>query len=315
MKWHLNFRPERPGFRITHKDSLFFIGSCFSSHMASRLHSGGFTVHKNPAGTLFNPFSIAQELEDFIQNRKPQPTLVLQRDHRFVSFQAHSEVSADNEEDLLLSWKERQQSARKHLKSANFLFITIGTAFYYHHIKLNTVVANCHKENANFFEKKMATPEEIVSRFAALSAALSEFNPQLKIILTLSPVRHLKDGIAENSLSKSILRYAMHVLCGKESPFTYFPAFELINDDLKDYRFYKEDLAHPNEMAISYVWSKFKETYFEAATGRLADLYEDRSKALAHRSQDDLKRDSKLAIHLKKLEDEIKRLENAGSLP
>ncbi len=311
MKWHLNFQPEKSLNLIQPEDALFLAGSCFSTHIAEKLISAGFTVGCDPSGNNFNPFSIANGIEAVMNNAAVESKFITQRDTHFVTFEAHSDVCAESETDLIAKFQNMRQLAQTNLKSARFLFISFGTAFYYEHIQLKTIVANCHKKKQTDFEKKLATPEEIVSRYESLLQNLKLFNPKLKVVFTISPVRHLKDGITENNLSKSILRYALHLICAKQKDVTYFPAFELINDDLKDYRFYSADLAHPNDLAINYVWEKFSETFFSEKTLKLAKLFEEKSKALAHRQDHSVLPDPRLQSHIQKLEKQIEDLKKA----
>lgn len=308
MKLHLDLKPESPPYSIKHSDSLFLTGSCFTSHIGQRLWDAGFNVHKSPAGTVFNPLSLAEELLDLIKNEPPNQDYFLKRDKKILSFEAHSDVWANTNEDLLEKIIQLRKQARQKLQTANYLFITVGTAYYYQHRVLKKVVANCHKQAGSDFEKKLASPEEILSQFEILCEQLRIFNPSLKIILTVSPVRHLRDGIVENNLSKSILRYALHLLCIKQADCIYFPAYELVNDDLKDYRFYTEDLAHPTSQAIDYVWNKFSATYFNPHTNELAGLYEEKTKALAHKQKPGEAPDRDYLNYLKKIDEKIEVL-------
>ena len=309
MKLHLDLNPEKPATNITHRDKLFLSGSCFTVHMSLRLQEAGFDIACNPAGTVFNPLSIAEELITIITGRPPESKYILKRDDRYLSFQAHSDISASTEGELIKKMSSLQAKAAQDLQRSTYLLITLGSAFYYEHIQLKTVVANCHKQTAISFEKKLASPEEIVKQFASVLTALQSFNPGIKIIFTVSPVRHLRDGVMENNLSKSILRYAIHLICSQYQNCVYFPAYELINDDLKDYRFYEEDLAHPTPQAIGYVWAKFTQTWFDAPTLQLAGLYEEKSRALAHRQKEGGTADAALLNHLQKLEEKINFLQ------
>jgi hypothetical protein len=208
---------------------------------------------------------------------------LVERNGVFFSYAHHSSFHNEDDEDLLKKINHENKTAFEFLKETDYLFITFGSAFFYHHIQLNEPVANCHKQAGNLFEKRLLTVEEITEKYSALIAHLKSFNPKLKIIFTVSPVKYFKDGVIENNISKSTLLLSAHQLVKQFDNCYYFPAFELVNDDLRDYRFYKEDLAHPNDLAIDYVWNKFSDCFFNKQTLLLNKQIHALNLALNHR--------------------------------
>jgi hypothetical protein len=182
------------------------------------------------------------------------------------NYEFHSEFSALKIEELILMVEGAIRSTHEALKEAKWLFITLGTSMVYHHATTKKLVANCHKIPADNFKKSMLTQKQIISSFKKLNELLSDFNPDLNIILTLSPVRHIKDTLTINSVSKSVLRITCDTLQKEYGNIKYFPAYEILLDDLRDYRFYASDLNHPNEIAEDYIWGKFMDTFFDNYT-------------------------------------------------
>lgn len=250
------FRTEHPipsyPFKIGYTDDLFFIGSCFSDHIGSFFQKHQFHTVSNPFGTLFNPKSIYENLYRVVQQKSLSKEFIYYFNNQYISFSHQGKIAGENE----LSYLEYLHSIDIHtynyLKSAHFLFITFGTAYCYTFMERDIIVANCHKIPNSRFVKWRLTIEEIVSDYQRLFDSLFLLNPALKIIFTVSPVRHLSDGFHENQLSKSILHLAIDQLC-KTNQVYYFPSYELIMDDLRDYRFYARDLCHPGENSIEYV--------------------------------------------------------------
>ncbi|MEI6022050.1 MAG: GSCFA domain-containing protein [Bacteroidota bacterium] len=269
MKFHLNFKPSTCGFNISHQHQLFLIGSCFSDNIGDRLQAHKFQSVQNPCGVLFNPISIQQTLMHGIQKPKPNANILLEQNNQVFSFLHHSKIKAGSKNELLQNIQVLNDQNHQALQASDFIFITFGSAYHYYHTELMVTVANCHKQNQNLFEKRLMQALEIVNIYNALLAELKQINPKLKCIFTVSPVKHLKDGVVENNRSKSILIMAVHQLVEENENAYYFPAYELVNDDLRDYRFYKADLAHPNELAVDYVWQKFSDCFFEENTKKI----------------------------------------------
>ncbi|MCC6369364.1 MAG: GSCFA domain-containing protein [Bacteroidia bacterium] len=283
MKFHLNHTPLKAQFEINHQHSLFLIGSCFSENIGHLLHTHKFNTLSNPGGILFNPKSIAGYFKNVLNKTEVTNEHLLKRENKSYSFLHHSSVNADSPQELINSIQTQNELVYEKLKTTDYIFITFGTAFYYHHKALNTTVANCHKLPSTVFEKRMVSTEEIVAEYSEIIGQLLEINPQLNIVFTVSPVKHLRDGVVENSLSKATLITSVHKLAQIFRSCSYFEAYELLTDDLRDYRFYKEDMAHPNEQAIEYIWNKFSECYFTPETMAINQKLIKLHRLMAHR--------------------------------
>lgn len=266
MQFHLGFQPSISNQKITHNDDVLLIGSCFSEHIGNRLNELKFRVHSNPFGIVFNPKSIETTLNRIINKDYFNENDVFEKEGNWYSLEAHSSVFSAGKNELLVLLNNTIDEWNLKLKSASFLIITVGSAFAYKSKLKDMIVANCHKLPQAEFEKVLLETQDIVSDYQTLIDKLKQINPNLNILFTVSPVKHLRDGVVENSLSKAILIQSVHQLINQNSNCVYFPAYELVNDDLRDYRFYESDMAHPNVQAINYVWKKFSEVYFNEAT-------------------------------------------------
>lgn len=282
MNFHLNYEPKKYDFELSHKSNLLLIGSCFSSNISKLLTEDGFKVDANPFGVAYNPFSIFDQLKYIQNNNEFNKNLFLKTKDGAFHYQSHSSIYSDDQENLNFLLNQIIKNYHQKLKTADFLIITFGSAYYY---SLNSmVVANCHKQTSSIFKKELFQLNSF-SRFEEDLISIKEFNPNLKIIFTVSPVLHLKDGLEQNFLSKSTLRLFIEMLVSKFSSFChYFPSYELINFDLRDYRFYKEDLAHPSDEAIKYVYEKFKESVFSNETIKIAKEVNAFTKLSKHRT-------------------------------
>mgnify|MGYP001555337518 FL=1 len=256
MEFHLELEPRPLPSRIAHDHRIFLAGSCFTEHISAGLASYKFEILENPNGILFNPFSIARSLISYIENRRYTPGDLFYHNELWSSWDHHSRFSGIEPESVLHQINASQDRAHTFLKEADWVMLTFGSAFVYQ-IGAGQVVANCHKMPPQTFSRRLAGVEEIVSALDNLIHRLFLFNPKIRIIFTISPVRHLRDGFIENNRSKAVLITAVHQLIDKFEKLFYFPAYELLIDDLRDYRFYAEDMVHPNYLATDYVWKKF----------------------------------------------------------
>ena len=269
--------------KIEHGNKIITIGSCFSQVIGERLSKNKFETLVNPFGTIFNPVSIFRLLENSISSNFSILSSSVLSQSIWFNYHVHSDLYGDTEEELKSRVEEKVKEVNQWLNQADVLIITLGTAFVY---KLNSnreIVANCHKQPSSNFTKELLTVDEIIKTFIFLFDQLKIQNSKLKIILTVSPVRHTKDTLQLNSVSKSILRVACHELSNCFSAVTYFPSYELMIDDLRDYRFYKEDMIHPTEVAEEYIWNKFSETYFKEETKEIIKEWSSVYKALRHK--------------------------------
>ncbi len=256
MDFHLNFDPRPFSVKIEHHQKLLLIGSCFTENIGNKLRQLKFSVLENPNGILFNPVSIATSLNSYIENKQYKEEELFYQNESWNSWQHHSRFSNPDKETCLAVINQSQQAAHNFLKKADWVLITLGSAFVYE-LQTGELVANCHKVPTDKFNKKLLTAAEITAMLKEVLQKLAVFNPHIKIIFTISPVRHLRDGFVENNRSKAMLIQAVHQLVSDDEKAFYFPAYELVIDDLRDYRFYAEDMVHPNYAATNYVWEKF----------------------------------------------------------
>lgn len=266
MEFILPFQIPAFPFNISYTDKILFIGSCFSEEIGNKMADLKFDVLQNPNGILYDPISISDALFSYIENKPFDEENLFELNGLWHSWKHHSCFSGTNKKEVLEKINNSQLSAHDFLKEAKILFITFGTAFNYALKNNSQNVANCHKAPANIFFKTLLPIEEIKADLRSVITALEIFNPELKIVLTVSPVKHVKDGVIENNRSKSRLIEAAHQVVDEKQNVFYFPAYELVNDVLRDYRFYKKDLVHPNEIAIEFVFEKFSDSLFDSNT-------------------------------------------------
>jgi hypothetical protein len=310
MKFYINHTPLKSEFEINHSHKIMLIGSCFAENIGDLLQEHRFKSETNPFGILFNPLSICNNLMDCIKQNPFNTNYILEKGGEYFSFLHHSSVNASSKEKLIEKINQTNQSTFNFIKDCDYLLITFGTAYYFKHIALDACVANCHKQAGNDFEKKLLSVNEITERCAKFIKELQKINPKLKIIFTVSPVKYLKDGLIENNLSKATLLLSINELTKKNKHCFYFPAYELVTDDLRDYRFYKEDLAHPNEQAIKYIWDKFSETYFSEKTKLLNEKINKLNLALNHKMlHNNAEENLKFQLHVAELSKQIKDIE------
>lgn len=276
----LRFDLPKSELTINHTHKLTFIGSCFSEEISKYAIESGFQVLSNPHGTIYNPISIAKNLLDSIEGNTN--ISLLHRDNFFYSWDASTKISAKSKIDLEHLIFDRNNYLKGQLSSPGFLFITFGTAFTYKLKGENRYVANCHKQPNQLFEKEMINVDVILKIWRELIDKLRHFNPDLKIIFTVSPVRHVRDGIIENSRSKARLIQVVEKLT-ELNQVQYFPSYEIILDELRDYRFFKEDRIHPSEEAIKYIWNRLSSFYFDEQTKKYVDEFLKVNKRLTHR--------------------------------
>jgi lysophospholipase L1-like esterase len=278
----LHFDLPKTDFSINHSHKLTFLGSCFSDEMSKYALDAGFDVLSNPYGTIYHPFAIAKNIIDAIDGNKNIP--VLERDDLFYSWDASTKVSAKSNIELEQSILSKNKKLVEHLGKPGILFITFGTAFIYRLKESNSYVANCHKLPGNLFKKEILSVEKIVEIWQEVLTKLRQTNPKLKVVFTVSPVRHIRDGIIENNRSKARLLQVEEELSSLENV-EYFPSFEIVIDELRDYRFFKEDRVHPSVEAIKYIWKRFSDLYFDEKTQNVVEEFSKVRKRLAHRSE------------------------------
>ena len=256
MEFRLPFTPKPFLHKIEHQHHLFLAGSCFTEQIGSKLTNCKFTTIENPNGILFNPISISENIISYINQKVYSEDDLFLYNEIWGSWNHHTRFSDVNKSIALEKINQSQRAAHDFLKSTDWLIITLGSSYVYE-LENKKVVANCHKVPTDKFNKKLLSAFEVEKAMGEMIDNLKQFNPNIKIIFTISPVRHLRDGFVENNRSKANLISAVHGLVAAYENCFYFPSYELVIDDLRDYRFYAEDMVHPNYQATQYVWEKF----------------------------------------------------------
>lgn len=259
------------------------VGSCFSENIAKKLSYYKFDVFSNPFGILFNPKAIENLIVSAIQQKNYTEKDIFELNEQWHFFDAHSNLSSADKNELLQNLNNAIELTHQQLKTATNVIFTLGTAWVYRFVETNAVVGNCHKVPQKKFIKALLSVDEVLGSLQQCIALIKEINPNCAIIFTVSPVRHLKDGFTENSLSKAHLIAAIHQLIDNKNKLYYFPSFEIMMDDLRDYRFYASDMVHPNETAINYIWEIFTETWFNKNALQIMEKVDSIQKAIAHK--------------------------------
>lgn len=271
--------------RLRHSDKLMVIGSCFATHIGDRLLQMKWQAEVNPFGVLYNPLSIAEALTRMVERRPfSEEELHEFPDGGWNTWLHHSTYSTSDKATALTTINDRLSQASRQLAEADRLILTLGTAWAYRLAETGEVVGNCHKVPERKFVRQRLQVQEIVDALATAIRRITAINPKLKVLLTVSPVRHLKDGLHGNQLSKSTLLLAVDELCHTlPEQCHYFPAYEIVMDELRDYRFYAEDMAHPSQQAVGYVWEQFVEYCIDDEAQHFMQQWEKVVRALEHR--------------------------------
>ena len=247
------------GWKIDHHQKLMMTGSCFAENIGQRMLRLKFPVDLNPFGILYNPQSIAKSLRLLMEEKNYTASDLFEYEGVWNSFDHHSRFSSSSLQRTLDGMNKQVKMSSQHLKESAYLIISFGTSWVYELKKTGEIVSNCHKLPASDFKRLRLTPGEIVEDFRELISDLWKFNPNLRILLTVSPVRHWKDGAVENQLSKATLLLAIDRLVKGfgEDKCAYFPSYEIMMDELRDYRYYSSDMLHISDMAVDHIWRKF----------------------------------------------------------
>lgn len=259
------------------------VGSCFADSIGARLRLNKVNALVNPFGTVFQPLALAQLLRAAAGEEQDWQQHVVEARGRWQSYDFHSTIGAESPVELLQTIQETVRRVGDFVRSADAVVLTLGTAWAYRLRETGELVSNLHKLPAGLFEKELLTADEIVNGLAEVHALLRRVNPDIRIVLTVSPVRHIKDTLPLNAVSKSVLRVACHYLSELLPGVSYFPAYELLTDELRDYRFYASDMLHPSEVAEDYIWDKFARAYFDADFGRFRKEWAAVRQSLGHR--------------------------------
>ena len=270
-------------FQIGHRSGVVALGSCFADSIGNRLKDSKFKVSVNPGGIIYNPLSIHRLIGHAVSGTAPGPDAFLERDGRWYCYDVHSSVFSDHPDTLHQNLKRISEDLHRLLSEAGYVMITYGTAWIHRRRDNGDVVANCHKVPSHRFERSLLSEDEVVTSFHSMRESLLSINPRLRFILTVSPVRHLADTAEGNQVSKSVLRLACHRITERCDEAVYFPAYEIMMDDLRDYRFYAADMIHPSETALDYIWSVFQRVAFSLQTRDLIERWMRVRKSLTHR--------------------------------
>jgi len=268
--------------KITYGDPVMFIGSCFATSIGSLLKQGRMPVMINPAGTVYNPVSVSNTLDTITAGEKYDSGVLYKYEDTWISFDHYTDFSSGDPDEVIERINNRSEEALRFLAGARFLFVTFGTARVFRFTESGKIVSNCHKLPAVRFTHELLSPDNIVTLWSSQLDKLKSQFPDLNVVFTISPVRHWKDGAHGNQVSKSVLFLAVERLLEHHSGPSYFPAYEIVMDDLRDYRFYDADMLHISDNGIDYIREAFCNCYFDSETTNLWREVSVISKAMSH---------------------------------
>jgi hypothetical protein len=268
---------------IDYSSKIVLIGSCFVEHIGNKLEYFKFKNLQNPFGILFHPLAIEDLITNAINEKEYIEDDIFFLNEQWHCFEAHSKLSNVSKADFLKDLNKNIKLTHQFIKDATHFIITLGTAWVYRHVETDSVVANCHKVPQKKFVKELLSVDEVSESLQAMVSLIKSVNPKAVIIFTVSPVRHLKDGFVENTQSKAHLITAVHEVVEPRNLIHYFPSYEMMMDELRDYRFYEADMLHPNTVAIDYIWKKFKAVWIAEDTSITMDDIDMVQKGLLHR--------------------------------
>ena len=283
MNFRTNITLQKERNQIDYNSKLVLIGSCFSENISDKLNYLKFKTHSNPFGILFNPKTIENLISNAINLKEYSENDIFNLNERFHCFHAHSDLSSTSKNELLNNLNSEIKKTNKDLIEASHIIITLGTAWIYRHIETDSIVGNCHKVPQRKFLKELLSVKKTIESLENLITLIKSINSKVNIIFTVSPVRHLKDGFVENSQSKAHLLTAIHQLTDKRNQLYYFPSYEIMLDDLREYRFYNSDMIHPNKTAINYIWDQFQQVWIDEKTIPIQKEIATIQKGLAHK--------------------------------
>lgn len=283
MNFRTSIQLNKEHNQIDYNSKLLLIGSCFSENIYKKLNYYKFNSFSNPFGILFNPIAIENLITKGINKVEFNDNDVFELNERWHCFESHSDLSAPLKNELLKNLNNAVKITHNQIKNATHLIITLGTSRVYRHIENDQIVGNCHKIPQKKFLQELLSVEEIIASLDKIIELIKAENQSINIIFTVSPVRHLKDGFTENMQSKAHLISAIQQIIDRRKNLFYFPSYEIMMDDLRDYRFYNTDMVHPNEQAIEYIWKHFKHVWIRENSGSIMEKIETVQKSLAHK--------------------------------
>lgn len=275
-------------FQVKLDDRLFLMGSCFSENVGARLKGLKMNVEINPFGISYNPLSLAWNLERLLEDAPFEMSdVTVGQSNRYFSYQHHSSFTRSEAAATLNAMNAAWKRGRESLLESKVVFLTLGSAWSWRLKESGSLVANCHKQPSRLFEKVLVSPLEVETALRAAVEKCAAVNPDVQVVLTVSPVRHWRDGASESARSKAILLVAAHELCQKDpSRFCYFPSYEIMMDDLRDYRFYEADMLHPSHQAVDYIWNKLQDAMLCPSCVPTIAKLDSLSRAAQHRAFD-----------------------------
>ncbi|MFK5959041.1 MAG: GSCFA domain-containing protein [Lutibacter sp.] len=283
MNFRTNIQLQQERNQIDYASKLLLIGSCFSGNIYTKLNYFKFHAFSNSFGILFNPIAIENLITNAINKKKYTEKDIFNLNERWHCFDAHSDLSSAEKNELLTNLNTAITVTNKQIENTTHIIITLGSAWVYRFIETDTIVGNCHKVPQKKFLKELLSIKKIIASLENIIALIKSVNPTINIIFTVSPVRHLKDGFVENSQSKAHLLAAIHQITNRRNQLFYFPSYEIMLDDLRDYRFYNSDMVHPNETAINYIWEQFQQVWIHEKSTSMMKEVDTIQKGLAHK--------------------------------
>ena len=284
MEFRTTIRPGENNQMLAHSDALMLLGSCFSDNIGARLRDALMDVDVNPFGTIYNPLSLDAAITRLVTGEPVAGIELFQHNGVWNSYDFHSRYSMADKQATLDRMNRRIAASHDHLLRCRMVVVTLGTAIVYRRRDTDRVVSNCHKVPQHEFSRRMATVPEIVEALDHIVAQIGSVNSEARIVFTISPIRHIADGLDVNSLSKATLRVAVDDVVSRHRDVAdYFPAYEIMIDDLRDYRFYAADMLHPSDVAVEYIWQMFQATYCDDRATQAIARCERVSKRLQHR--------------------------------
>jgi len=282
LQTQINIPGQEP--KIGYDSKLVLLGSCFSENMGAKLSYFKFQHLQNPFGILFHPFAIEKLIQKAVNQYVYTEEDLVFHNEQWHCFDAHSRLSSSHKKDLLQQLNDSLKQTFDWLKEASHVIFTYGTSWIYQYKSTGNYVANCHKIPQREFDKKLISADEIQESIQNTLQLLQQINPSIHCIFTISPVRHLKDGFIENQQSKAALITAVHQSISSVKQSAYFPSYELMMDELRDYRFYDLDMLHPNTLASDYIWQRFVKTWVDSSALPVMKKVESLQRNLEHKS-------------------------------
>ena len=282
MKFQTTIPTQKSDFLIDYSSKLVSFGSCFAENMGNKFDYYKFLTLINPFGIIFNPISLEKILLRSIHKKYFTENDIFYHNEAWHCFEVHSVLSNPEKGKFLTRLNQLIDATNGHLENTTHCLITLGTSWVYKHIESDTIVANCHKVPQKLFTKELLSTADIEASLKRIVSKIQVVNPNCKFIFTISPVRHSKDGFVENNVSKSHLITALYHFLSNATSSIYFPSYEIMMDELRDYRFYAEDMLHPNQTAIDYIWMKFSENYINEVEFETMQHVSEIQKALSH---------------------------------